>query len=122
MGKNLHYSILPYIEGALSNHNAVLSYEKQETEEYVFYNIVRVEKADLRVLVCDSYNFILYNYLSCPKDVDFILIAKPEAKYSDEILEYAKKDNLNLGKLGALMEILHIDNIIDYIPKERRKE
>jgi hypothetical protein len=34
----------------------------------------------------------------------------------------AKEEGINIGKFWALMWILYTDNIVNYIPQERRKK
>ena len=41
MGKNLHYSIRPFIEKALNNHFAVEKLEKIEIDDFYAYKITR---------------------------------------------------------------------------------
>lgn len=121
MGKDLHYTILPYLEKALLNHTMVESFTKEETDEHIFYNIKRASKSDLRIWVSDAYRFNIYDYTQRPHNIDFIYLAKPESDYNrDEVVRMAFDDNINIGKFGALIGILYVDDIAKYIPKERR--
>lgn len=123
MGKDLHYTILPYLEKTLRDHAMVTSFTKEETDEHIFYNIERRDKAELRIWVSDAYSFNLYDYIQRPQNIDFIYLAKPESDYNrDEVVEQAFNDGINIGKLGALMGILYQDDIKNYVPKERRDD
>lgn len=123
MGKDLHYTILPYLEDNLKKHNMVISYNKIETDENIFYDINRDNKPNIRIWVSDSYEFNITDYFQRPQEIDFIYLAKPESNYNqDEVLEMAYNDGINIGKFGALMGILYQKNIKEYIPKERRDD
>lgn len=123
MGKDLHYSILPYLERTLSEHAMVKNFTKEETDEHIFYIIERRDKAELRIWVSDAYSFNLYDYIQRPQNIDFIYLAKPESDYNrDDVVEQAYNDGINIGKIGALMGVLYQDDIKNYIPKERRDD
>jgi hypothetical protein len=123
MGKDLHYTILPYLEDMLKNHNMVIGFNKIETDENIFYDINRDNRPNMKIWVSDSYRFNINDYLQRPQDIDFIYLAKPESNYNrDEVVEMAYNDGINIGKIGALMGILYQENIKEYIPKERRDD
>ena len=123
MGKDLHYTILPYLEDKLNNHNIVIGFKKFETEENIFYNITRDNKPNLKIWVSDAYRFNLNDYYQKPQEIDFIYLAKPESDYNrSEVVEMAYNDGMNIGKFGALMGILYHTNIKEYIPTERRDD
>lgn len=121
MGKDLHYTILPYLEKALQNHAMVKSFTKEETDEHIFYNIKRLGKSNLRIWVSDAYRFNMHDYIQRPHNIDFIYLAKPESDYNrEEVVTMAFNDDINIGKFGALIGILYVDDIKRYIPTERR--
>lgn len=121
MGKDLHYTILPYLEKALQDHTMVQSFKKEETDEHIFYNIKRASKSDLRIWVSDAYRFNIHDYIQRPHNINFIYLAKPESDYNrDEVVIQSFNDGINIGKIGALIGILYADDIKRYIPKERR--
>ncbi len=123
MGKDLHYTILPYLENALAKHVIVHSFQKIETDEHIFYKIERDGKSDLTIWVSDAYRFNIHDYSMRPQEIDFIYLARPESDYNrDEVVEIACNDGINIGKFGALIGILYQINIKDYIPSERRKD
>ncbi len=123
MGKDLHYTILPFLEDALKKHTMVTSITRTDTDENIFYNIKRDGKSDLKIWASDSYRFNIHDYSLRPKQIDFIYLAKPESDYNrEEVVEMAYNDGINIGKFGALMGILYHENIRDYIPTERREE
>lgn len=123
MGKDLHYTILPYLEKMLKNHTMVISFNKIETNENIFYDITRDNKPNMKIWVSDSYRFNINDYLQRPQEIDFIYLAKPESNYNrNEVVEMAYNDEINIGRFGALMGILYTDNIKEYIPTERRDD
>lgn len=121
MWKDIHYTIFPFLEAALRKHPMVIDFKKIETEDYFLYEITRNWKRDLTIWVCDSYIFTEKDYFNKPTNIDFIYIAKPEASYSEWFVDLLKQDWMNIWKLWALMGILYVDNITDYIPVERRE-
>ena len=122
MWKDIHVTILPFLENALNEHKKVKGFEKIETENEFLYNIKRIWKKDIKIWVCDAYSFNEYDYYNKPQNIDFIYIAKPEATYSYDLLNVIKQDWINIGSFWALMWILWQDNIKDYIPPERREK
>lgn len=119
MWKDFHPTILPFLEKNLLNHKMVKDFEKIETGENIFYKIKRIWKGDLIVWVCDSYSFNEFDYYNKPVWIDFIYLAKPEASnpYFDE---ECKRDWINMWKFWALMWVLYQDDIVNYIPVDRR--
>lgn len=123
MGKDFHYSIVPYIEEKLQEHQMVKSISKIETDENIFYSIQRHHNSDLKIWLSDAYRFNIHDYMSRPKEINFIYLAKPESDYNrNEVVEMAYNDGINIGKFGALMGILYSNDIKNYIPKERRED
>jgi hypothetical protein len=123
MGKDLHYTILPFLERALEQHVIVDGFDKIETDEHIFYKIQRDGKSELTIWVSDAYRFTIHDYSMRPQEINFIYLAKPENDYNrNEVVEMAYNDGINIGKFGALMGILYQRNIRDYIPPERRDD
>lgn len=116
MGKDLHYSIRPYIERALSNHSAVKEIQPVECDEYYAYNIKRnFGMTDVLVVLSDAYYFGEANLESKPKILKnggFFLIARPEASNYVENLE---KERIGIGKLGTLLGALNVREFWTYI-------
>ena len=128
MGRDLHYTILQFIERNLSSHAKVASWKRMDTpqdDDYI-YLIIRTDGfSDVIVHASDEYRYTLTHYYQKPAQITaggFILIAKPEGGYSYDIVEIAQNDKISIGKWGALMGALYHDNHWNYIPKERRED
>ena len=114
---------MPFIEKALNGHKMVKSFSVENLDDYILLHITRNSaKSLITIWVSDAYFFWVSQYYERPKNIDFIYLAKPEASYSDEIVDFVTKDGLNIWKFWALMGVLYQDNIADYIPPERRKD
>ena len=100
MGKDLHYSIRPFIEKALKNHNKVMAIEPIEVENFYAYKIKRIDGlSDMIVVLSDDYYFSSSSLYSKPeilKEGGFFLIAKPEA---NDILNQSQRKSLLLVNL-----------------------
>lgn len=121
MWKDFHHTILPFLEKNLLSHKMVIDFEKIETEENILYKIKRRNKSELIVWICDSYSFNKLDYYNKPEGIDFIYLAKPEASVP-YFEEECKRDWINMWKFWALMWVLYVDDIVNYIPVERRKK
>ncbi|CAE6906221.1 Putative Enolase [Ectopseudomonas oleovorans] len=129
MGRNLHYTILQYLESALDKHTKVLSWERvdnSQTDEHYIYLVRRLDGlSQIIVHLSDEYEYSLDDYFQKPDSIReraFILVARPEAVYDDSIVEVAQQDQVSIGKFGALMGALYTERHWDYVPKERRNE
>ena len=118
MGKDLHYSIRPYIESALANHKTVKLFTKIDSDDYYIYNVKRnFNLPDVLVILSDDYNFNHYSFLNRPSILNsggFILIARPEAKCTERNEPNYK---ISIGKIRRLLGALHVKNIWEYEPK-----
>lgn len=126
MGKDLHYSIRPFIERALANHRAVKDIETIDTDEYYAYRIKRnFGMSDVTVVLSDNYHFSDTSLLNKPdllQDGGFYLIAKPEASNFETNIE---NEELSVGKIGKLLGALHREQFWTYTPpteEEKRKK
>ena len=123
MGKDLHYSIRPFIERALANHNAVKDIERIDTDEYYAYRIKRnFGMSDVTVVLSDNYHFGSTSLLNKPhllKDGGFFLIAKPEASNYEINIENEK---LSVGKIGKLLGALNKEQFWTYTPPSKKEE
>jgi hypothetical protein len=123
MGKNLHYSIIPFIERALMNHFAVGWFELIDNEEYYIYKVYRKRgMSEVIVVLSDDYYFAsasLQNKPAILKDGGFFLIARPEASgfEGNEPLE-----KLGIGKLGKLLGALNREDFWNYEPPKKDEE
>ena len=122
MGKNLHYSIKPFIEKALENHFSVSEIQLINIEDYYAYNIIRKRGlSNLIIVLSDDYYFDYKSLQSKPeilKEGGFFLIAKPEAKITQDNIPIEK---IAVGKLGKLLGALNQEDFWNYEPPENSK-
>ena len=122
MGKNLHYSIRPYIEDALNSHNAVECIESIELDDFYAYEVKRRNMSSLIVVLSDDYYFgssSLYNKPDILKNGGFFLIARPEASGIEKNIPQEK---LSIGKLGKLLGALNREDYWNYFPPSDKKK
>lgn len=126
MGKDLHRSIPPFIENAVLRHSKVVSFRQvPDDNDYVYVIERRASQSNLYVHLSDAYFYTLNEFFSRPeklRDGGFVLIARPEAKYSREVAIAATEANIGIGKLKALMGALNYSDLWKYIPSERAEE
>ena len=123
MGKNLHYSIRPFIERVLMNHMAVREIEKIELDKFYAYRVKRnFNLSDVTVVLSDDYYFGSSSLLDKPeilKNGGFFLIARPEA---NGIEESDIAERLGIGKIGKLLGALNKENYWEYEPPKKEDE
>lgn len=121
MGKNLHYSILPFITKAFDNHNAIKSYKIIPDQDFYIFEIKRkFGYKDLYVVLSDDYSLGDYAIITrhfILKNGGFILIARPEASDNTENDPFTK---LGIGKIGKLLGALNKDDFWDYEILEKK--
>jgi hypothetical protein len=122
MGKDLHYSIRPFIEKALNGHQAVRGIERIDTSDFFAYKVERnFEMSDLVVVLSDDYHFgdvALQNKPVLLKEGGFYLIAKPEANSCEiNIVE----EKFGVGKIGKLLGALNKEEFWKYTPPKKDK-
>ena len=120
MGKDLHYSIRPFIERALTNHRAVKEIKDITTDEFYAYKIKRnFGLSDVIVVLSDAYYYgdsIAEDRIDIFKKGGFYLIARPEAKgFETNIPE----EKIAIGQIGKLLGAL---NMGDFWKYERPKK
>jgi hypothetical protein len=122
MGKNLHYSIQPYIEQALNNHFVVDKLEKIEIDDFFAYKITRKKgMSSLIVVLSDDYAFNSESIHKKPailKDGGFFLKARPEGSGIDKSIP---EEKLGLGKIGKLLGAINKEEYWNYEPPIRVK-
>ncbi len=126
MGKDLHYSIIPFFYERMVNHTKVSRVEEIKDADNYLYRITRVGfMPPLVVHLSDAYSYVEMEYLDKPRMLqrgDFILIAKPEGGCGPEDIERAKEDGIGMGKLAKLMGALNAVQIWTYKSSEEREE
>jgi len=125
MGKNLHPTIMPFIISRMKFHQDVIEVEDISTEEHYIFRIKRRKGLrDVIVLVNDCYHFGEFDYFSKPAELNdggFILIARPESSFFQDLIEYIEDDKVIIGKIGILLGALRIDEYWTYQrPKEEK--
>jgi hypothetical protein len=117
MGKDLHYSIRPFIERALINHFAVDKVISLDVDDFYAYKVTRKKgMSNVIVVLSDAYNFNEKDLLTKPKILKnggFFLIAKPEGRGIETSIP---KEKLGLGKLAKLMGALNRNDYWNYEP------
>ena len=120
MGKNLHRSILPFIENRLLKHSMVIAIQKFEEDDYYYYIVKRQHNLpDVIVALCDVYhisNLTMYNIPPILNNGGFYLIAKPEATEYFYVIE---ENKIVIGKLNNLLGALYKYNICTYFPPQK---
>jgi hypothetical protein len=123
MGKDLHYSIRPFIERALSNHRAVKDIEELKVDDFYAYRVKRnFAMTDVIIVLSDDYNFNDYSYQNKPsilKDGGFFLVAKPEAHC---IERNEPADRIVVGKIGRILGALNKNEFWTYEPPKKEEE
>jgi hypothetical protein len=105
----LHYSIINFFESRMASHSRVERCTRLNVPDEFVYSIERKDNlGSLKVFLSDAYRFGRVDYISRPREIrrgDFILIARPEADYSDDVTERAQSDGIGIGKIGKLQRI-----------------
>lgn len=122
MGKDLHYSIRPFIERALRNHRLVREVIEVANDDFYVYRVKRDSgMKDVIIVLSDDYTFNDYSYQSKPsilKEGGIFLIAKPEASCSERNEE---ADRIVIGRIGRTLGALNKNEFWTYEPQEKKK-
>ncbi len=120
MGKDLHYSIRPFIERTFNSHFSVEKFEVIDNEEYFIYRVKRkYGMSDVVVVLSDDYYFgsvSLQNKPNILKNGGFFLIARPEASCLEENKPLEK---LGIGKISKLLGALNIEDFWNFVPPKK---
>jgi hypothetical protein len=126
MGKDLHPSILSFFKSRLNTHQAVESIEDISNGETYMFKVKRKNgRSTMIIVLSDCYYFGEFDYLSKPTELDeggFILIAKPEASFSDETQINEIDDKIIIGKIGILLGALNKEEYWKYSKPKKVKE
>lgn len=118
MGKDLHPSILRFFKSRVELHQDVASIIDISTREYYIFRIIRrAGMSDVVVLLTDCYHFSEFDYYSKPAELNnggFILIARPEATFSEETQQHKSEGKVIIGKIGILLGALRKDDYWTY--------
>ncbi|MBK9051005.1 MAG: hypothetical protein IPL78_08840 [Chloroflexi bacterium] len=95
----------------MKEHSRVVNSSVIRHDSDILYRIERISPLpEVIVHLSDSYLYTLHDYHSKPsmlKAGDFILIARPEAKFTEEAIRIAARDKIGIGKIGGLLSALH---------------
>lgn len=118
MGKDLHYSLFPFWERALNNHQNVDSWELINEDDYYFYKIKRVGSlSDITLLVSDEYRYIVDDYVNESDELgpgSMIYLIKPQSGYDISVVQLAKNDKITIGKLVEILGALNFQEHWNY--------
>ena len=111
MGKDLHYLIIAFFRARMSEHSKVSGFSEIPDDNDILYRIERVgDLPDLTVHLSDAYRYTMHDYYCKPAILghgDFILIARPESEFSEDILAIAARDGIGIGQIGKFMGALN---------------
>ena len=118
MGKDLHPTIMPFVLSRMEFHQDVMKVEDISTKEHYMFRLTRRKGLrDVIVLVSNCYHFSEFDYLSKPAELNeggFILIAKPESSFPNNLQHHVKEDKIIIGKIGILLGALRVDEFWTY--------
>ena len=113
MGKNLHYSIINFIQERLQECNKIVSFNFIPNDNYYIINVNRVFPYEtFNIYMCDQYRYTMIDYYNKPNEInkgDFLFLARPEANFSNEIeiLEVALSEGIYIGKFKKLLTFIN---------------
>ena len=120
MGKSFHRSILPFFKDKIFPHcKKIQTINDISNKDYCIFEIIRTEGlSQFKVIFSDAYLFTKNDYYELLNEGliqqgDFILIARPESNYNNDLLEQIYNDGFYIGKTGFLVKFLK--NSTDYI-------
>jgi len=126
MGKNLHYSILPFIEKALTGHSKVATWEREDHPTEYIYKIKRTGTlSEILLHVSDVYQYDLTCFFNKPDSIRsgcMILLAKPESTYGLELTDIVKGEQISIGKIGEILGALNLNEHWEWESKERKQK
>lgn len=118
MGKDLHYLILNFFRDRMVEHSKVIKIVQLDIDtEYVFHVVRIAGLPDINVHLSDAYRYTLYDYYAKPyaiREGDFILIARPEAEFDNNLVALAAKDKIGIGSIRKLMGALNRREVWKY--------
>lgn len=119
MGKDLHYSIRPFIENALKNHPIVIAVKPIQIDNYYAYEIERKNMDSVILVLSDDY-FLgensIHNKPEILKNGGFFLKARPEGGGIEESIP---EEKLGIGRIGKLLGALNREDFWNYEPPKK---
>ena len=133
MGKDLHRQILDFFMKRVNECDKVVSCKLINNPNYHIVEIKRTAPyGNFKVCLCDEYFYTYNDYASKPSEIkssDFLLIAKPEANFSEDLIELALFEHVYIGKMKAFIKYLHstdeqmrndTKSYVEYLKKNKR--
>ncbi len=118
MGKDLSYSVKKFVTNALTSHKKVTRVYQFPHEEEIIIGVDRTEGLSSVIIhMSDAYRYSLHNYDMRPEELkenSFILIARPEAGFDDEVISVAREDSIGVGQIGKLLGALNREYVWTY--------
>lgn len=124
MAGNLAYSTVRFFIERMESHSCVEQCRQlNDQSEYLFEIERKGGHPPVTVHLSDAYSYGYWEYLSHPPRIrrgDFILIARPEARFDESLVKQARKDGIGIGSIRKLMGALNREKIWQYeLPEDR---
>ena len=125
MGVDLNPQIIKFFVQRMTDHSAVVTCRLIDDEEnFLFYIERNNELPDLTVHLTDAYFYGVHDFLSRLKILnrgDFVLIARPEGSFGDDVVEMAKPLSIGIGQIGKFMGAINRPKCWEYVTPDERK-
>jgi hypothetical protein len=125
MGRDLHPTILSFFLDRMAEHTIVVSCTPlPNDDDYLFEVARRCGMAPVLVHLSDAYRYGEVDYLTRPSQLkrgSFIIVAKPEGDYAEELVNQAREDGIGLGNIGKFMGALNRREVWKYESPEERE-
>ena len=128
MSDKLTPSIVTFFLARMGEHNRVASYRQIEADECLFELSRNDGLPNVTVHLSNAYEYTDGEYIARPSQIgrgDFVLIARPEAIWNDDvpmqIVETARGDGIGIGKIGKLMGALNFAEIWKFRTRGERE-
>jgi hypothetical protein len=117
---DLSPSIIRFFTERMNSHSRVDHLEQLPHQTDCLFKIHRRDGLPpVTVQLSDAYDFGEGEYLAKSSQADFILVAKPEARFDESVTRLAQSDRIGVGRLGKLMGALNRLEVWRY---EKRSE
>ena len=94
-------------------------------DEFIYFIKRARNMSDVLVWLSDAYTFGMADYLGRHQQVkkgDFILIARPESGFTDDVLVRARQEGIAIGKIGKLMGALNLPDMSKYFTLDEKEQ
>lgn len=125
MGIDLNPQIVKFFMQRMSDHSAVAACKQIDDEEsFLFYLERNNGMPPLTVHLSDAYFYGIHDFLTRPKILkggDFVLVARPEGGFGDDVVEMATPLSIGIGQIGKFMGAINKAKCWEYITPDERK-